>query len=463
MTSRFHVAERTTRLEFAAEMVWAWLARPGALQRLTPPWQPLRIVAQDEGITEGGRVELRLRVAGVPVRWLAVHRGVDPGRGFRDEQLDGPFRHWVHHHRLEPDGPAACVYTDRVEYLPPFGRAGAVADQLLVEDRLERLLAYRHSVLTDDLASHHRWRGAGALTIGVTGSHGLIGSALVRFLQTGGHRVRRIVRGAPGRAEIGWNPAAGTIDARALEGVDAVVHLAGENLASRRWTRARKRRLVESRTLGTRALAEAMARAATRPAVMISASAVGAYGDRGDEVLDEGSPTGRGFLADLCRQWERATEAAREAGVRVVTPRFGVVLSPAGGALARMLPAFRAGAGVRLGSGRQWMSVVSVDDVIGAVHHALMHGGVGGPVNVVSPEPIRNADFTATLAAQLRRPAVLAAPAAALRLALGELADETLLASQRVLPRRLEAAGYPFRHPDVAAALAHVLGGVRPA
>jgi hypothetical protein len=459
--SRFRVAERTSRLEFPAETVWQWHTRPGAFERLTPPWERTQVVSRSGGIEDGARVELRLRAGLVPVRWVAVHRGVVPGREFRDEQVEGPFEHWVHLHRIEPDGPDACVYTDRIEYLPPFGVVGAAADQLFVHEQLERMLAYRHATLADDLASHHRWRGAGPLTIAITGSSGMIGSALVPFLETGGHRVRRVVRRTPSGDEIGWNPEAGTLAARALDGVDAVIHLAGENIAARRWTAERKRRLLSSRASGTRTLAEAIARADQPPAVLVSASAIGVYGDRGDEVLDEQSPAGKGFLADLCRQWERATEAARDAGVRVVTPRLGVVLTPAGGALGRMLPAFRAGGGARLGGGRQWMSLVSIDDVLGAIHHLAMHGAVIGPANVVCPEPVRNADFTAQLGAALGRPAALAVPAAALRLAFGELANESLLASQRVVPARLEAAEYRFRHPTPGAALAHVLGSGR--
>lgn len=458
MTSRFRIAERTSRLECPAETVWAWHTRPGALERLTPPWERARVVRRSGPLEEGSTVELRIRAGLVPVRWVAVHRGVQPGREFRDEQIEGPFEHWVHLHRIEPDGPDACVYTDRIEYLPPFGAVGGMADGLFLHDQLERMLAYRHATLAADLAAHHRWRGAGALTIAVTGSSGFIGSVLLPFLTTGGHLVRRVVRGTPRGDDIEWDPVAGTLDARALDGVDAVIHLAGENLAAGRWTESRRRRIVESRATGTRTLAEAIARARRTPAVLVSASAIGAYGSRGEEPLDELSRTGQGFLADVCRQWERATEPAREAGTRVVTPRFGVVLSPGGGALAKMLPAFRAGGGARLGDGRQWMSVVSIDDLIGAVHHLLMHGAAVGPANVVSREPIRNVDFTRMLAHQLGRPALLTAPAPALRIALGQLADETLLTSQRIFPRRLEETGYEFRHPTPAEALAHVLG-----
>ena len=458
MAPRVRTAERTSRLEHSAESVWDWHTRPGALERLTPPWDHTRVVSSPPGITEGARVELRVRAGVVPVRWVSVLRGVVDGREFRDEQVEGPFEHWVHLHQIEPDGPDACVYTDRIEYVPPFGPVGGAADQLFVHTQLERLLAYRHATLAADLAVHERWRGAGPLTIAVTGSSGLIGSALVPFLQTGGHQVRRVVRRAPTGDEIGWNPEAGTLAATALDEVDAVIHLAGENLASKRWSSARKRQLIASRVVGTRTLAEAIARAGRRPAVLVSASAIGVYGDRGDELIDELSPAGRGFLAELCRGWERATEPARDAGVRVVTSRFGVVLTPAGGALGKMLPAFRAGGGGRLGSGRQWMSVVSIDDLLGAVHHLLMDGGIVGPANVVAPGPIRNADFTDELANALRRPSLLAIPAAALRIAFGELAEETLLVSQRIVPSRLEAAGYAFRHPTAAAALRHVLG-----
>ncbi|HEY5939202.1 MAG TPA: TIGR01777 family oxidoreductase [Gemmatimonadales bacterium] len=293
----------------------------------------------------------------------------------------------------------------------------------------------------------------------MTGASGLIGSALGRRLAAAGHRVTAIVRRMASAGEISWDPENGRLEAGQLEGVDVVIHLAGENIGTR-WTAARKRRIKGSRIGGTGLLAQSIARAKHRPRVLVSASAIGIYGNRGDEVLTENSPPGNpelDFLVEVGQEWEAAAEPARDAGVRVIHPRFGLVLSSDGGALKKMLLPFRLGLGARLGSGNQWMSWISIDDVVGAILHALRMESFSGPVNLVAPEPVRNRDFTATLGRVLSRPTPFAVPAAALRLALGEMADPTLLASARVLPKRLLASGYRFEHPDVGTALQHVL------
>lgn len=295
------------------------------------------------------------------------------------------------------------------------------------------------------------------LRVAVTGSHGLIGTALSALLRSEGHTVIRVVRGRPGPGDLLWDPERGQIDAEGLEAMDAVVHLAGENLASGRWTAQRKRRLAESRTVGTSLLASTLARLDAPPGVLVSASAVGYYGDRGDEILTEASPPGSGFLARLSQAWEEAADPAGAAGIRVVHPRFGVVLSPKGGALARLLPVFRLGLGGRLASGRQWMSVQTLDDTVAAIRHMLTHPGLTGPVNVVCPAPLTNAQFTRELAAALGRPALFRVPAVALRVALGAMADETLLASQRAVPERLLEAGFRFRDPTAGEGLRRLL------
>jgi uncharacterized protein (TIGR01777 family) len=297
------------------------------------------------------------------------------------------------------------------------------------------------------------------LHVAVTGASGLIGSALTRRLATGGHQVSRLVRRAAGPGEISWDPVKGRLEPGQLEGMDAIIHLAGENVGAR-WTAARKRRIKSSRIQGTRLLSEAVARARRRPGVLVSASAIGIYGDRGDEILTENSPVGDAaldFLAEVGREWEAAAEPARASGSRVVHPRFGLVLSSEGGALKKMLLPFRLGLGGRLGNGTQWMSWISIDDVVGAILHVLLTESFSGPVNLVAPEPVRNRDFTAILGRVLSRPTPFAVPAAALRLILGEMATSTLLASARVLPRRLLAADYRFEHPDLETALRHVL------
>ncbi len=296
------------------------------------------------------------------------------------------------------------------------------------------------------------------MRIAVTGASGMVGSALTPFLTTGGHEVLRLVRREPGAGEIGWNPAEGRLEAADLEGLDAVVHLAGENIASGRWTSRQKQKIRESRVQGTRLLAETLARLERPPKVLVSASAIGFYGDRGDEVLDEQSSPGDNFLASVAKEWEDATSPASEAGIRVVCTRFGVILSPKGGALAKMLTPFRLGAGGNVGSGKQYWSWIALDDVVGAVHHALMTEELRGPVNVVAPEPLTNAEFTKVLGKVLHRPTILPVPAPAARLALGQMADELLLASARVEPARLRESGYEYRYPELEQALRHLLG-----
>jgi uncharacterized protein (TIGR01777 family) len=292
----------------------------------------------------------------------------------------------------------------------------------------------------------------------VTGASGLIGSALVSFLSAAGHDVTRLVRSEPkpGEKAARWDPMAGTIDVSGLQGVEAVAHLAGEPIAER-WTAAKKAKIRDSRVKGTQVLCEALTALTPLPKVLVSASAIGYYGDRGAEVLTEDSAPGSGFLAEVCRAWEAATEPAQQRGIRVVRLRFGVVLSAAGGALAKMLPPFRMGLGGVLGSGRQYMSWIVLDDAVAAIHHAIVTNGLQGPTNAVAPQAVTNQEFTTTLGKVLGRPTVLPMPAFAARLLFGEMADELLLASTRVQPAKLQASEYSFRYPELEPALRHAL------
>lgn len=297
------------------------------------------------------------------------------------------------------------------------------------------------------------------MRVAITGSSGLVGSELVCSLEAGGHQVRRLLRVASSAAGcFHWDPRNGRIDARAFEGVDAVVNLAGANIAEGRWSESRKRLIRDSRVQGTKLIVRAISDARNGPTVLLNASAVGCYGDAGDVWLDEGSPFGSGFLASVCREWESAAEAAMEAGIRVTTLRTGVVLATGGGALARLLPVFRSGLGGPLGRGRMWMSWITIGDTIRAIEHLLFHECESGPVNLVAPFPVTNEAFAKSLALALGRPAVLRAPAWALRMALGQMADEILLASARVRPTRLLKAGFIFRQPSLEDAWGHLLG-----
>jgi len=298
------------------------------------------------------------------------------------------------------------------------------------------------------------------MRIAVTGSGGLVGSAVVPALVESGHEVVRLVRRDPAQGEktVRWDPETGFVDTAGLEGLDALVHLAGENIASGRWTAARKDAIRNSRVKGTRLLCDALAGLSDPPKTLVSASAIGYYGDRWEDILTEESPAGKGFLPDVCREWEAASVPAVRKGIRVVTLRIGVVLTPKGGALSRMLPPFRAGLGGVLGSGKQYVSWIALDDLSGIVLHALAKEELRGPVNAVAPCPVTNRELTEALGKVLSRPTLLPVPAFALRLAAGEMADALLLASTRVVPRRLEETGYRFRFPELHGALRHLLG-----
>ena len=292
----------------------------------------------------------------------------------------------------------------------------------------------------------------------ISGSHGLVGSALTKSLSAQDHEVFQLVRRLPdSESEIEWNPDRYSIAIARLEGFDAVIHLAGESIAEGRWTDEKKQRIRDSRVKGTKLLSDALANLTSPPKTLICASAIGYYGDRGDEVLTEQSPPGEDFLSEVCVEWEQATQLASEKGIRVVNARFGIILSEDGGALAKMLTPFRIGIGGRIGSGKQWMSWIALDDVIGGIEYALANESLRGPVNFVAPTPVRNIEFTKVLGKVLSRPTLFPVPEFGVRLAFGEMADALLLSSQRVEPQRLKAAGYPFKYEVLGPALRHVL------
>jgi len=294
----------------------------------------------------------------------------------------------------------------------------------------------------------------------ISGSHGLVGKALLASLKNDGHEVIRLVRHerqmtAP---EVEWDPKRGVIDVDHLEGLEVVVHLAGESIAEGRWNDEKKRRIRESRVEGTQLLSQAISSLARPPKTFLCASAIGYYGNRGDEILTEASPPGTGFLSSVCVEWEDATRSAAEKGIRVVNLRFGIILSADGGALAKMLPPFRMGIGGRVGSGKQWMSWVALDDVLAAIRQAMTDASLAGPVNIVAPNAVTNAEFTTKLGQALARPTLFPVPAFAARLAFGEMADALLLSSQRVDPTKLKQTGYTFLEPELSGALQRSLG-----
>ncbi len=442
--------------------VFCWHARAGAFHRLSPPWESVQLVAQTGGIEDGARVRLRLRAMGIPLYWDLEHSEYRFGEQFCDQQVRGPFKSWRHLHRFESAGSNQTRLVDRLAIELPVGALGRWVGRHFLRKQLQRLFQYRHDVTSSDLALlvERENMNKPSLKILVTGSSGLIGQALVPFLTTQGHQVVTLGR-QPDRSDpnaFSWDPDGGEIDSRALENVDAVIHLAGSNLAAGRWTSARKREIRESRVRSTRVLVDAMARAERPVATLVSSSAIGYYGDTGEHAADESAPLGRGFLADLCRDWEAEALKAAEGGTRVVLMRTGVVLTPKGGALGSLLPVFRKGTGGRVGNGKQWMSWISMDDLAAAFLHAVETPELEGPCNGISPGAVRNADFTEILAGVINRPAALPVPRMALRLLFGQMADETLLASCRVVPGVLEQTGFQFRFPDLEGTLRHCLG-----
>ncbi|MDA0563613.1 TIGR01777 family oxidoreductase [Streptomonospora sp. S1-112] len=428
--------------------VFAWYGRPGAIRRLTPPWQPVRVRSEARSLRDGRAV---LVLPG-GLRWVAAHQasGYRPPHRFVDELVSRPLASaltWRHTHAFAPEGEDATRVIDAVETNAPARL-------------LRAMFTYRYAQLADDLAAHARARawGDAPLTVAVTGASGLVGGAVTALLSTGGHRVVRLVRRAPRTPdERRWVPDAPARNL--LAGVDAVVHLAGASIAGR-FTEAHKARVRDSRIGPTRRLAEVAAAAPDGPRVFVAASAIGYYGpDRGEEVLTEASPRGEGVLADLVADWEGAAAPAREAGLRTVHVRTGIVQTPRGGTLRLLYPLFAAGLGGEIGGGRPWLSWIGIDDLADVYLRAVLDADLAGPVNAVAPEPQRNSDYTRVLARVLHRPALLPVPDLGPRVLLGrEGTRELALANQHVVPARLREAGHHFRHPRLEPALRHVLG-----
>lgn len=449
--------KQSLTLPVTPEEAFAWHERPGALDRLIPPWEKVAIESRGQGIRNGSQVILKNSLGPFGLRWLAEHRNYRYGHHFSDVQLAGPFSKWEHWHRFQPH-PDGCVLVDEIEYQIP---GGAVSRRLLkpfVERKIARMFDFRHQTTLADIRTHAAHQEKGQLQIAISGSHGLVGSELLPLLTTGGHSAIRLVRNTGTSQDLLWDPHTTEFETAGLEGFDAVVHLAGENIAAGRWNRSRKDHILTSRVEGTRTISTILSQLKQPPKVLVTASAVGFYGSRGDTILDETSSPGDGFLANVAKQWEEATRPAREAGIRTVHLRFGMILSPKGGALVKILPPFQWAAGGIVGTGRQYWSWVALDDAAGMILHAIMNDSLHGPVNAVSPQPVTNLEFTQTLGHVLKRPTLLPMPSALARLAVGEMADELLLASARATPAKLLNAGYHFRHPQLQEALRGMLG-----
>lgn len=440
-----------TTLPHPIDHVFAWHTRPGAFERLNAPWRPVVVVRASGSISPGAQVEIRVPLlAGLSIPWRLTHTAYDPPHLFRDEQTHGPFRSWRHSHTFTTPSAGMTTLRDEIEYELPRG-VGFLNS--LFQRELSRLFSHRHAVLAHDLELHARWCQKPRKTILIAGASGFVGRALRAFLETAGHSVRTLVRRAPLHSgEFYWDPNKQTLDPKIFSDINAVINLCGENIANGRWNAQRKTHIKQSRVQTTHLLAQTIATLPTPPEVFICASGAGFYGDTGDTLVDENHPQGADFLARVCGVWEGAAAPLLDTSCRIVQLRIGMVLNAAGGALAKMIPAFQCGLGGKLGSGEQYISWIGLEDLLGICEHALYSLDLRGPVNCVSPGSCSNREFTNYLAKALRRPAIIPAPASLLKLVFGEM-SQILLASSRAHPQKLLASGYHFVHRSLDAAL----------
>jgi uncharacterized protein (TIGR01777 family) len=437
--------------------VFSWHTRPGAFERLNPPWRPVKVTHAVGGISEGAEVSIALPViAGFSIPWDLRHtRFVQDGE-FCDEQVRGPFRAWKHTHRFIPLGQQITEMHDEIEYTLPFW---APLGSWIVEMELRRLFRYRHAVLASDLALHARHKDKPRKTILIAGASGFVGTALSAFLSTAGHTVIHLVRRESRNVlERSWNPAKGELSKDTFDGVDVVINLAGSNIAASRWNESVKREIEHSRVIATALLAKTIAALPKPPELTIMASGVGCYGDTQDRTVDETSDLGSGFLAQVAMAWEGAAAPLKASASRLVHLRIGTVLNARGGALKKMLLPFNLGLGGQLGSGAQYMSWIALQDLLGIVEHVIYTPEISGPVNAVAPHAVTNQEFTKALGARLRRPTLFAVPAPAVRALFGEMGEALLLASVRVAPNRLLSRGYSFLFPTIEQALQYEVG-----
>ena len=453
-----HIYVKRTKINAPVELLFSWHERDGAISRLTPPWAPLKLTGRrGRGIEKGVKVSFRLSIFKIPMVWQAEHVEYEKNKMFKDRQVKGPFSLWEHTHRFIPDGKECSIMEDKIEFKLPFGWLSRPFYGFAKRE-FDRMFAYRHRVLKYDL-EHHVEKTC-SKRIFVTGASGTIGSMLVPFLRTCGHEVIRLVRKKRELLpdERFWDPYNGVLDLESEGPIDAIINLNGVDISRGRWTDSRKKQIMDSRTIPTRLLVEKMKSLDPKPAVFISSSAVGFYGERKDEVLSEAEGMGDCFISRVCKQWEAASLDAQNAGIRTVQLRIGVVLTPAGGALARMELPFKAGCGVRLSHGRQYMSWISMDDALSGILALLNNETIQGPVNLVAPHPVTNTVFSKTLARVFSKPVFFVLPRFVALLLWGQMGKETLLTSARVSPGALLENGFSFQHESLFSALKDVLG-----
>ncbi|NGX51453.1 MAG: Epimerase family protein [Chlamydiae bacterium] len=446
----------------SAKDLFAWHLRARVLERSIPPWEDVEVLSSEGRADQpGSKIVVKARIFGPYWRKIELeYREYVPNDSFKAVQIEGFFSHYEYKTTVTPQSEHTCEVVDQFEFSHNFPKILSPFINRSFEKRFSRMLLYRHEIIDNDLGLLEKYPFERPLKILITGSHGLIGKSLFHFLEFAGHEVWHLARSKSDHEShtIVWDPKTGRADREQFENFDAVINLAGESIAKGRWTKRKKERILKSRYKGTEHLVEILKQLKNPPKTFINASAVGYYGDRGSEVVNEKSDPGKGlFLSEVCEYWERASKDLEERGTRVIQTRFGVVLTSAGGALKQMLIPFKWGLGGKFGRGDQYLSWISIDDVIGALYHVMMTPSLDGPVNLVSPHPIPNSIFCKTLAKRLNRWIGPPMPEFIVHHLFGQKGDELLLASTRVEPSRLIETGYTFRYPKLPQALEHIV------
>ena len=452
--------QKTAKAPVHRQRLWDWHMSPGAFERLSPEWQRLIPLNIPDSPREGATAEFALKNGPLKLKWLARIGPVESPYRFVDTQEKGPFASWKHEHKMDESASNESMLTDVVTFSLPWGLGSIPFARKRALAELERLFRFRHDRMLMDLKRFPDSLQGSGLSVLVSGSSGLVGKRLVPYLRTLGYEVRELSRRGGKKGIYSWDPDSGRIDAGALDGVDAVIHLAGENIAGGRWTAERKKRIMDSRVNGTRTLVQAIEASTTPPSVLVCASGVNYYA-MGPGSHGEADPMGEGFLAEVCANWEAEAMRARTTGTRVVCMRTGIVLDPLGGALGKMLPAFLAGMGGPIGSGKQGFSWIAMDDLLDLYEWSIWNPHLDGPLNAVHPEPVSQRTFSRVLASVLHRPSAIPLPESAVKLLFGQMGTETLLADLTVLPVKALELGHQFRFENLQDALSFMLGKER--
>nr|MBA3750105.1 TIGR01777 family protein [Nitrosopumilus sp.] len=451
------------QLSTDATDVFDYHTREGALDRLMPPWSLLTLIKNNKDIKNGSVTILKLKLGPIGIKWIAEHLGYIQNRQFQDRMIKGPFRSWLHTHSFIPSDFDHCTMEDRIDYSLASGIARSKFINDLIQNNLNQIFYYRHRILKNDMTLRKLVRKNRRKKILITGSTGLIGSALIPLLKiVGEHNVTKMVRPSSKNIDnnlqvVKWDPDKEKIIINDLEGYDLIIHLGGENIFGR-WSNSKKQSLMESRIKTTRLLCNSIIKLTKPPSTFICASAIGFYGNRGSEILTEESSAGSGFLSDLCQKWEESTETAKSIGIRVINLRFGMVLTPRGGILQKLVKPSIFKIGLQMGSENQYISWVSIEDVIGSILYSIDDSSIQGPVNIVSPNPVTILDFSRILSSVLKNKIMIPLSKRLLKLAFGEFADSVVSSSSFVLPKKLSSIGYPYMNPDLEDTLRLLLG-----